>query len=280
MDLLPAGVTFVSSNPSQGAYDNLTGVWTVGTVALAATPNLTIQATVVSPNARSTNTATVDGDQFDPNLSNNTDSTTADPQVADLALAKSVSDATPNVGDQITFTVTLTNHGPNTATGVQVADLLPAGVTFVSANPSQGTYTPATGLWGRRHGHARDAADAGDRGDGGQRRRPDQHRDHHGRRSVRPDHRQQHRQHHGDAAAGRPRHHQVGEQPDAQRRRPDHLHRHPDQQRSRRRHRRAGDRPAPRRPHLRLGRPQPGDLQFDDRPVDRRHGRDRHARRR
>jgi uncharacterized repeat protein (TIGR01451 family) len=145
-DPLPAGVSFVSDNPSQGAYDDLTGVWTVGTVAPGATPTLTITATVNSP-SQIVNTATIDGDQFDPNPSNNTVSTTADPQSAELALAKSVSDATPNVSDQITFTVTLTNTGPNTATGVQVTDLLPAGVTFVSATPSQGTYTPGGGIW-------------------------------------------------------------------------------------------------------------------------------------
>ena len=93
------------------------------------------------------NSATVHGDQFDPNLGNNTASTTATPQVADLALAKTVNDPTPNVGDTITFTVSLTNAGPSAATGVRVADLLPAGLTFVSATPSQGTYTPGSGVW-------------------------------------------------------------------------------------------------------------------------------------
>ena len=58
--------------------------------------------------------------------------------MADLAVTKTVSDATPNVGDQITFTVTLSNNGPNDATGVQVTDLLPAGLTFVSANSQPG----------------------------------------------------------------------------------------------------------------------------------------------
>jgi uncharacterized repeat protein (TIGR01451 family) len=72
---------------------------------------------------------------------------TETPQRADLALAKTVSDTTPNLGDTITFTVTLTNNGPDTASGVQVTDLLPAGLTFVSATPSQGSYNDLTGLW-------------------------------------------------------------------------------------------------------------------------------------
>ena len=80
---------------------------------------------------------------------------------SDLALSKSVSDPTPNVGDQVTFTVTLTNDGPDPATGVAVTDLLPAGLTFVSATPSQGTYDPGTGVWtvgGARRRRSGDAA--------------------------------------------------------------------------------------------------------------------------
>ncbi|HEX3152354.1 MAG TPA: hypothetical protein VHR66_30050 [Gemmataceae bacterium] len=145
-DLLPAGVTFVSASASQGTYSSATGLWTVGTVAPGATPTLAITVKVTAPGSV-INTAAIDGDQFDPNTSNNTDSTTANPQAADLAVTKVVSDATPNVGDQVTFTVTLTNSGPHSATNVQVTDLLPAGLTFVSAAPSQGTYTPGTGLW-------------------------------------------------------------------------------------------------------------------------------------
>jgi uncharacterized repeat protein (TIGR01451 family) len=59
---------------------------------------------------------------------------------ADLALAKSVNDPIPNVGDTVTFTVTLTDLGPDAATTVRVTDLLPTGLTFVSVTPSQGTY--------------------------------------------------------------------------------------------------------------------------------------------
>src|SRR5262249_29498987 len=69
------------------------------------------------------------------------------PLQADLELTKTVNDPAPNVGETVTFLVTLTNNGPSTATGVQVTDLLPAGLTFVSATPSQGSYASATGLW-------------------------------------------------------------------------------------------------------------------------------------
>ncbi len=146
-DLLPAGLTFVSDSASQGAYDSTTGVWTVGTVTVGTPQTLQIQATVASPNAQ-TNAATItDADQFDPDLTNNGASATETPQQADLRVTKSVNNAAPNVGDTITFTVTLSNLGPNTATNVQVADLLPAGLSFVSSNPSQGNYLSGTGVW-------------------------------------------------------------------------------------------------------------------------------------
>jgi uncharacterized repeat protein (TIGR01451 family) len=66
---------------------------------------------------------------------------------ADIRVTKSVNDPTPAVGNKVTFTMTARNLGPDDATGVQVRDVLPAGVTFVSATASQGTYTVGTGVW-------------------------------------------------------------------------------------------------------------------------------------
>src|SRR6202022_1645409 len=66
---------------------------------------------------------------------------------ADIAVAKIASSGTVTVGSNVTFTITVTNNGPSDATGVQITDLLPAGLAFVSATPSQGTYTSGTGLW-------------------------------------------------------------------------------------------------------------------------------------
>src|SRR5262249_36918599 len=106
-----------------------------------------IIATVTSPNPGANTASVSHSDQFDPNPANNSDTAATDPQQTDRAPCKTRSNARPNVGETITFTVTLTNTGPNTATNVTVQDQLPAGLTFVSATPSQGSYNNTTGVW-------------------------------------------------------------------------------------------------------------------------------------
>jgi len=50
------------------------------------------------------------------------------------------------VGSNVTFTLTATNHGPDTATNVTVNDTLPTGLTYVSSRPS-GAYNSTTHVW-------------------------------------------------------------------------------------------------------------------------------------
>jgi uncharacterized repeat protein (TIGR01451 family) len=146
-DRLPAGLAFVSATPSQGSYDRVSGVWTVGAVAVGAPQTLQIVATVVS-HATINNVAVVaHSDQFDPNPDNNSSNSTVTPQQADLAVTKEVDDPTPNVGDVVHFTVTVNDRGPNAATNVTLRDLLPAGLVFVSDTASQGSYDPTSGVW-------------------------------------------------------------------------------------------------------------------------------------
>jgi uncharacterized repeat protein (TIGR01451 family) len=67
---------------------------------------------------------------------------------ADLALGLSVDNGLPFEGGTVTYTVTVDNKaGPKDATGVQVTDLLPAGLSFAGATPSQGAYNSSTGVW-------------------------------------------------------------------------------------------------------------------------------------
>jgi uncharacterized repeat protein (TIGR01451 family) len=65
----------------------------------------------------------------------------------DLAISKTVDNSAPSVGDTVMFTVTITNIDTSPATNVAVSDVLPAGLMFVSATPSQGTYVSGTGIW-------------------------------------------------------------------------------------------------------------------------------------
>jgi uncharacterized repeat protein (TIGR01451 family) len=66
---------------------------------------------------------------------------------SDLAVTQSVDDSSTAVGFAVTFTVTLTNGGPLTATGVTVTNVLPAALSLVSAGLSQGVYYHETGVW-------------------------------------------------------------------------------------------------------------------------------------
>ena len=63
---------------------------------------------------------------------------------ADLSLAKSDSPDPVVQGQNLTYTLTVTNSGPAAATQVTVHDALPAGVALVSATPSQGSCTGTT----------------------------------------------------------------------------------------------------------------------------------------
>ena len=72
----------------------------------------------------------------------------AGPQ-ADLSLTQTVSNATPANGTAIAYTLVITNAAASTLTanGVTVRDILPAGVTFVSASATLGSYANGTGMW-------------------------------------------------------------------------------------------------------------------------------------
>ncbi len=152
-DVLPAGVSFVSSAASQGTYNNGTGVWNIGTLANGETQNLTITATVDAAMAGNTisNTAALNSiSQAELNPGNNT--STADITVSaagsiDLQLTNAVDTPAPNVGETVTYTLTLINNGGAGATGLEVSDLLPAEVAFVSAMTNKGSYDEASGFW-------------------------------------------------------------------------------------------------------------------------------------
>ncbi len=150
-DTLPAGLTLVSATTSVGnatvvgnlIYGNL------GTLAPNSQATLTIVATA-GPGAIGTitNSAIVSANEVDPNLVNNTG--TASTNVvfasADLAVTSmSVSPGAVLIGQNITYTLNVTNKGVDPASAVKIVDTLPAGLTFVSATSSAGSVTSSGG---------------------------------------------------------------------------------------------------------------------------------------
>lgn len=66
---------------------------------------------------------------------------------ADLRLEKSVNKSDAKNGDIVTYTIIVSNDGPNDATGVVITDVLPTGMVFKNYSATMGTYDHATGLW-------------------------------------------------------------------------------------------------------------------------------------
>ena len=75
-----------------------------------------------------------------------TDSASDPVATADVAVDKTVDNAAPNPGETINYTITVTNNGPSAARLIEITDLLPAGVTYLSDN-SGGDYDDTTGVW-------------------------------------------------------------------------------------------------------------------------------------
>jgi len=125
---------------------------TVG-VRFLATPavNYNLENTAVaigtSPQGTVVRDTSMDGLNPDPDGNNNPDEEKPTPTpvaVADLSLSKTVTPATPFVGDTITYSIVVRNAGPDNATGVTVEDILPGGLTYVS-DSGNGSYV--NGIW-------------------------------------------------------------------------------------------------------------------------------------
>jgi len=151
-DSLPTGLAFVSANASQGSYDSNAGTWTVGNVSITGpAATMQINATVQTTGAKTNTAQMAQADQFDPDTSNNQSSVTVtagQPASADLSITKTDSPDPVAVGNDITYTITVTNGGLDTASNAALSDTVPTNTTFRSITPPVGWTcgtTPAVG---------------------------------------------------------------------------------------------------------------------------------------
>lgn len=133
------GSCTVSADGSQVVCDPLTVAANGGTVTITIVADATGDGMVV-------NRATLECDCIVATI-------TSEPAVvdvdrhADLGVTKTVFRAITKPGFAVTYTLTVTNDGPDTAIGTVLREQLPEGLSYVSSSPSVGTYDPATGVW-------------------------------------------------------------------------------------------------------------------------------------
>ena len=148
-DNLPTEMIFVSAQHNGVYYqESHTIEWMLGNMEQGETIAIDIAVTLHddTPEGISViNYANVSGDISDPNPVNNTAVhilTVTGPR-ADLAVTKTTPESNTRAGEELIYTISLTNHGPDDADEVVVTDTLPSHISFVSANEN-GLYDPLT----------------------------------------------------------------------------------------------------------------------------------------
>jgi uncharacterized repeat protein (TIGR01451 family) len=151
-DVLPSGTTFISATPSQGNCSGTTTVTcSLGTLANGAAATISLRVILPPTAGPVSNTASVSTTDNDPVSANNT--STASINVIATQAGLSVTEtgpATTGVNMVVSYTITVTNSGPDPAVNVSLTDALPSGTTFSSlVSPAGWSCTaPAAGAAG------------------------------------------------------------------------------------------------------------------------------------
>ena len=156
-DTLPASLLFQSINEPAG-FDCVTpAVGTTGTITCTAATmadgasvqfNLTVTVADGADSGTVTNSASVTSATDDPDGGDTSDPAppvALGPASADLSITKFTGTDSAPAGTTLTYTITLTNAGPDAAEDVEMTDVLPASLLFVSITEPAGfdCVTPA-----------------------------------------------------------------------------------------------------------------------------------------
>jgi|GEM_PF-4593242 len=148
VDTCPLETTYQGAIPTQGTYDQPSGLWDVGIINNGASASMVLQckinpATSDDPIENVILASQITMDQNDSNLSNNTSTvvSTVDNK-SDLIINKKVAPVAPvDEGASVTYTIDVTNNGAAQATALSIADNCPSGMT----DAGSGSYIPSAG---------------------------------------------------------------------------------------------------------------------------------------
>ncbi|PKL71280.1 MAG: hypothetical protein CVV29_11465, partial [Methanobacteriales archaeon HGW-Methanobacteriales-2] len=139
-DLLPVGLVYQSHTATAGSYDHATGLWNIGSLTTSMGGVYLDILVLVNGTGLFNNTATLIQSTYPQDEVDRSATLNVDP-AAMISITKTdnTTDHEANVGDEVTFTITAHNAGPDNATNVVITDVLPLGLDFVSASDG-GTY--------------------------------------------------------------------------------------------------------------------------------------------
>ena len=143
-DILPEGFEYVNSILQKGSYAN--GIIKIDKLLVGEKATLDIICKVKTT-GNFVNVANITGKEYDPNLSNNKDNEPISINPAsDLVVEKTVNESNPKYRDLVTWSVVVTNNGPDIAHDVVAYDALPKSLVWIKDN-GKGKYDPKTGYW-------------------------------------------------------------------------------------------------------------------------------------
>ncbi|EAR02190.1 T9SS C-terminal target domain-containing protein [Maribacter sp. HTCC2170] len=152
-DLLETGFEYISHSPSTESYSADTGIWDIFEMQSLGTMTLEITANVLD-GGNYTNTAELlESFPVDDNLDNNTSTVTLNidlPEGVDLLVEKSALSSRPLVGDEVVFTIKVTNQSEeDTVSQIRIGDLIDddSGFVYVSHSSVIGSYDTLSGEW-------------------------------------------------------------------------------------------------------------------------------------
>lgn len=139
-DTLPSGVTFVGTTSTQGSCGSPSGgvfSCNVGSIVSLGTTTITVQVRAQTAGLI-INSASATSIEADTDTSNNLNiiQSTTITQGADLALTLTPSATTVASGSSLSYTLSVLNNGPDTATNVQVSGSLPPGFVVSGGLPA------------------------------------------------------------------------------------------------------------------------------------------------
>ncbi|WP_067089372.1 beta strand repeat-containing protein, partial [Methanobrevibacter curvatus] len=136
-DVLDPRLIFINAT-GNGTYDSSTGLWNAGTISLGGNATIVI---IVQLNGTGnitnniTNLSAEENNTGENETQSNNSTIHVDPAI-NLSINKAVNLTNALDGQLVSYIITITNHGPDNATGVSLTDVLDYRLIYVSDNAS------------------------------------------------------------------------------------------------------------------------------------------------